>query len=329
MGEIYYEFTDLDSDEAFSLLGKSLGGVQKNNTLYFNNEIAEGELVKSVPHPGLWIRKWKFTVFQKIILHKIAAADKEEKKFVLIYFLNPVIFSLKTKRKKISVSGARNNLFLTGDVTIDFSVVPKQPFYVLDIAFTVSWLKEQFCDANTLFKKILNEYISSAEIVLAEPCSAEEYKILRQLEVSMLPGNEDTLFVRSRVYNLIISFFGKAVNRRETKLLQNFIQYEQMMQAEKMIMENMKELPKVDIIAKSVNMSVSSLLRQFKLIYGKSIYEYYVEKKMEFAKKMLLESKMNVKDIAEKLGYKQASSFIEIFSREYGYSPGSVKLVHE
>src|ERR1043166_7146256 len=115
MRDIYYEFTDLDSDEAFRLLGKSLGGILNNNTLYFNNTIAQGELIKSVPHLGLWIRKWKFTVFEKITMHKIAATGEEEKKFILIYFLNPVIFTLKTKRKKISISGARNNLFLTSD----------------------------------------------------------------------------------------------------------------------------------------------------------------------------------------------------------------------
>lgn len=79
MHDVHYEFTDLDSDEAFTLLGKSLGGVLKNNTLYFHNAIAEGELIKSAPHDGLWIRKWKLTVFQKITMHKIAATDKEEK----------------------------------------------------------------------------------------------------------------------------------------------------------------------------------------------------------------------------------------------------------
>jgi AraC-like DNA-binding protein len=72
-------------------------------------------------------------------------------------------------------------------------------------------------------------------------------------------------------------------------------------------------------------MSVSTLLRQFKTIYGKSVYEYHVEKKMELAKKMILEEKKPVKEVAKTLGYKQVSPFIESFTKQYGYTPGSIK----
>jgi AraC-like DNA-binding protein len=70
---------------------------------------------------------------------------------------------------------------------------------------------------------------------------------------------------------------------------------------------------------------VSSLLRQFKIMYGKSIHDYYIEKKMELAKKLVLEENKTVKEIALMLGYNQASPFIEAFSKLYGYSPGSLK----
>jgi AraC-like DNA-binding protein len=93
-------------------------------------------------------------------------------------------------------------------------------------------------------------------------------------------------------------------------------------------MENIKTPPKIEEIAAKVNMSISSLMRQFKLLYGKSVYEYYVEKKMELAKKMILESSITVKEIAEMLGYNQSSPFIEGFTKYFGYSPGSLKLIN-
>lgn len=328
MEHIYYEFIDFDSDESFELFGKSLGGVLQNKTLQFDNHIAKGELVKATPDKGLWIRKWKLTVFQKIFLHKTPPPAKDEKKFLLIYFLNPAIFSVKNKRKKIGVNSSRNSLFLTSDVMIDFSVVPKQPFYVLDIAFTASWLLEHFNDADPFFKNILDRYINhNTETILTESCCVEEYQTLHELEVSMLADNEDILFIRSRVYNLIVSMFTKVVNRKEAELIQSTVNYEQMMQVEMMIMENVKTPPKIEAIARKVNMSVSSLFRQFKLIYRKSIYEYYVEKKMELAKKMILERNFTVKEMAEILGYNQASPFIECFTKYHGYSPGSLKQI--
>lgn len=68
-------------------------------------------------------------------------------------------------------------------------------------------------------------------------------------------------------------------------------------------------------------------IRNFKLLYGKSIHGYYVEKKMELAKKMILENKVTVKEIAKMLGYKHASPFIETFTRQHGCSPGTLKLI--
>ncbi|MEO6218933.1 MAG: AraC family transcriptional regulator [Ginsengibacter sp.] len=325
MEEIHYEFIDLDSEASFQLFGKSLGAILRNTTLYFDNYLAKGELVKATPDEGLWIRKWKFTVLQKVLLHKLPAPPEDEKKFILIYFLNPSIFMLRTKRKKILVNGRQNNMFLTSGVTMDFSVVPKQPFYALDVAFTASWLLKQFSDADTSFKNILNKYLNKdPETIFIEPCSVDEYKILHELEESM-SGNHDDLFIRSRGYNLVLNFFSKVENRKEAKLLQSAISYEQMVQAEMIIMENIKSPPKIETIARKVNMSVSSLLRQFKLIFGKSTYQYYVEKKMEIAKKMILENGFTVKEMAEMLGYNQASPFIECFTKYHGYSPGSLK----
>ncbi len=330
MKDIYYEFVELDTDASFQLLGKSLGGILQNKSLCFDNDLAKGELIKSSPEEGLWIRKWKFTVFQKIMMHKMPAPAGEEKKFILIYFLNPAIFSLNNKRKNIRVNGPCNNMFFTSDVMMDFSVVPKQPFYVLDIAFTASWLSEQFGDAEPAFKQLFDDYINkNTKTILIEPSTIDEYKTLHELDNSMLTDNENILFIRSRVYSLIVSFFSKMVNKKDMPLIKSRVHYDQVMQAEMMIMEDVKAPPKIEVIASKVNMSVSSLLRQFKLLFGKTIYEYYLERKMELAKKMILESKVSIKEIAKKLGYNQPSPFIETFTKQYGCSPGSLKLVSE
>jgi AraC-like DNA-binding protein len=323
MRDIHYDFVDLDNDESFELLAKSFGGVVQNKILHFDTNIAKGELIKAAPDKGLWLRKWKFTTFQKIILHKLPAPEGSEKKFILIYFLNPAIFFLTSNFKKIKVHGCRNNIFMTSEAMIDFSVIPKQPFYVLDITFTRSWLLGQFEDADPAFKNIFDQYVNkNARAILTELCTIEEYKTLHELEIA---DGEDVLFIRSRVYNLMFSFFNKIINRVE--VIQSNIHYQQIMQVEMMIMENLKELPKLESIARKVNMSVSSLLRQFKLIHGKSIHEYYVAKKMELAKKMILENKITIRELSEKLGYKQASAFIESFTKHVGYSPGSLKHV--
>ena len=136
MGEKYYEFVDLDKDECFHGLGKTLGGVLRNESLRFDNEIGRGELVRKSLNEGLSIRKWNFSVFQNLTMRKLAPAPGDERKFVLLYILKPAVFLLKNVKKKIRISGYRNNMFLTNDIMMDFNVNPKQPFYAFDISFT-------------------------------------------------------------------------------------------------------------------------------------------------------------------------------------------------
>ena len=326
MKDIYCDFVDLDSDESFELLGKSLGGIRYDKSLHFDNDVLKGELINATPDRGLWIRKWKFTTLQNLILHKLPSLQKGDKTFILIYFLNPTIFFLNTSLKKLKVNGARNNMFIRDDVSMNINVLPKQQFYLWNIAFTRSWLSEQFHDAAAAFKNIFNDYADeNSDTIITEPCSAEEYKTLYQLDASLSEANEDPLFIRSRVYSLILSFFCKVINGKRSKAFQSSIHYEQIMQVETIIKENTKELPKLETIARKIGMSVSSLLRHFKFLYGKSIYEYYVESKMELAKEMILKNNSTIKEIAGELGYNQASAFIESFTKHQGYSPGNLK----
>jgi AraC-like DNA-binding protein len=205
-------------------------------------------------------------------------------------------------------------------------VVPKQPFYVVDITFSRNWLFQQFHENDPCLKKLADLYLKDPKVMLAEPCNTEEYKLLHELDTFLQADKEDVLFVRSRIYQLICSFFSKAFEKNDqVKQKQATYHYEQMVQAEAILMQQLQKPPKVDEIAREVNMSTSSLLRQFKAMYGKSPHEYYIGKKMMLARKMILENKLTIKKLAESLGYKQASHFIETFTRHYGYSPGTLK----
>ena len=60
-------------------------------------------------------------------------------------------------------------------------------------------------------------------------------------------------------------------------------------------------------------------------MFGKSIYECYLEKKMDYAKRLLLEKPLTVKEVAYRLGYEKTSNFIHIFKKFHTYSPGHLK----
>ena len=330
MSRSQYDFVELESEEAFRQLGEAFGGTCRHNALLFDNPSVKGQLIKAQPDEGLWIRKWDLNVFQKVTLLRQVAPASHDTKFVLVYFLNPSIFELKEGQRKVSLNSRRNNLFFSNRTEMDFSVVPKQAFYVVDITFTEAWLRTQFIDADPCFKKILDTYLVPAgQTPLLEACRAEEYKLLHDLDKGMQTDNQDSLFLRSRVYELVCSFFRKLCASEEGDQKKGAVHYDQLVQAEALMMQDLQRPLKIESIAREISMSPSTLLRQFRQVYGKSVHEYYVEKKMEVAKQLIIEKKLPVKEVARLLGYRQASPFIETFSKLYGCSPGSLNVQNE
>jgi AraC-like DNA-binding protein len=327
MNDIRFDFVELESDESFELLARTFGGTLQENTIWFDNPVVKGEVVKRVPEKGLWIRKWKLTVYEKIILHRDIAPSDRQQKFNLIYFLNPSLFHIKNQLKKVPLNTRCNNLFASNELAMDFSAAPKLPFYVVDISFTVSWLLAQFKDAEPGFKLMLEQHLrKGAKTLLMAPCLPEDYQNLNEVDSLLQTDQENLLSVRARIYSLLSSFFDKTMNQKAvTQQKQYSTQYHQIVEAEAILMKHLQKAPTVEALAQYVNMSPSSLYRQFKAFYGKSLYEYYIEKKMELAKKMIIEDGLTVKHVAHLLGYNQGSPFIAMFKKQYGCCPGLLK----
>lgn len=84
------------------------------------------------------------------------------------------------------------------------------------------------------------------------------------------------------------------------------------------------KLPPIKELSKLALMSESSLKRHFRWVFGKPIYEYYLEIKMMHAKDMLSQNKTSISEIARTLGYQKASSFTKIFKKHFGCLPSDI-----
>ena len=74
-------------------------------------------------------------------------------------------------------------------------------------------------------------------------------------------------------------------------------------------------------IAEYVHMSPSYLSQLFKTLNGFSVWEYIIAKRIEKAKKLLLESEERILDISLKCGFNTITNFNRAFKREVGISP--------
>ena len=82
-----------------------------------------------------------------------------------------------------------------------------------------------------------------------------------------------------------------------------------------------RQPPLVDDLAKELGASPKKLQASFKGAFGMTMVEYCLERRMREAQQLLIEAKLSVAGVAERLGYAHQSSFAAAFSGHVGMSP--------
>jgi two-component system response regulator YesN len=91
----------------------------------------------------------------------------------------------------------------------------------------------------------------------------------------------------------------------------------------RMIDDNLREDLTLHSVAERLYINSSYLSRLFKQETGKSFSAYVLERKMEQAKRVLLEG-AKVYDAAEAAGYRDVSYFTKVFRKYWGVTPGEI-----
>lgn len=93
-------------------------------------------------------------------------------------------------------------------------------------------------------------------------------------------------------------------------------------QAKAMIEKNNRLHYSIAEIAQAVGMGRTRLKTCFKAYYGKGLYAYLREQRMQLALRLLQDTSMPIKAVAKTTGYKQTSNFSFAFKKRFGVTPG-------
>ena len=78
-------------------------------------------------------------------------------------------------------------------------------------------------------------------------------------------------------------------------------------------------------LARHFGTNTNKLMTMFKKVFGKSIFEYISERRMEHARHLLESNDILITEVARTVGYKNANHFSAAFKRMYGRSPSHVR----
>jgi AraC family transcriptional activator of pyochelin receptor len=78
-------------------------------------------------------------------------------------------------------------------------------------------------------------------------------------------------------------------------------------------------------LAKQFGTNTNKLMTLFKKVFGKSIFEFIGEQRMDHAMSLLRDGGYMVVEVARTIGYKNPNHFSSAFKRRFGINPSDVK----
>jgi AraC-like DNA-binding protein len=79
-------------------------------------------------------------------------------------------------------------------------------------------------------------------------------------------------------------------------------------------------------LARKAGINQTKLKSGFKELFNTTVFGYLGDIRMQEAKRLLLEEKLYVSEVAERIGYKHPHHFTAAFRKKFGMAPGSFRI---
>lgn len=130
------------------------------------------------------------------------------------------------------------------------------------------------------------------------------------------------MYLKGKIYELLSLYFNKSEEDNQAcPFLDDEDNVEKIKKAKQIVISHMAEPPTLKEISNQIALSVPKLKEGFKHIYGDTVFNFLLDYKLEFARKLLLTKKHNITEISNQIGYSTPSHFISAFKKKYGTTP--------
>lgn len=100
---------------------------------------------------------------------------------------------------------------------------------------------------------------------------------------------------------------------------------ERIHQAKDILTRQIDDPPSLLALARQVGLNDCTLKREFKQVFGTTVFGYLHQYRMEQARSLLQEQRWSVTEVAHKVGYKNLCAFSTAFRKTFGVSPKAMQ----
>lgn len=324
----HFDFSTTDYEQLVNDLARRLNVPVTNQRLVFPEAIASGSVTFIRLPNGAHVN----IVNCKVNTSWLLCRRKIREPFYTLRFHEltiPGTLEIRIGEERLRESNTtRSTAYLTNALQDWAYLMEEGTVYKgIDILFSGDWLGDYLGVIS--IDDVLTTYLAlQVENVHREPLDGE-YRRLMQEVVEVDQDNPMRLAViQNRIMLLVERFFLRLYERKRNALFHVPLSrgdIDRVMQVEAVLTRDIFEpAPTIHQLARMVSISESKLKKDFKLIYGVPVYEYFQKVRMQAAKDKLLSGDHSVKEVAMELGYSNLSNFSIAFKKEFGLLPSKL-----
>lgn len=222
------------------------------------------------------------------------------------------------------VSGLHHMYYIPATATHSVSLVPGH-YHAILIDIPIAFLLHAAERMNGL--RALADALSGSSLAgIQLPSAPIDFRIRTLLnEITMQrsadPGAD--LLVQAKIYELIWLYLQHtgSTDREAGTGAYNI----RMQQVRDYVDIHLGEELNTTFLAARFTISRTTLKRQFKNAFGKTIRDYIISQRMMRARELLLHTDMSISTVGSEVGYAEFSSFSRAFKKHFGYAPVEVR----
>ena len=302
-----------------------LSNSPKTVNISIPSEMGTGQIAQVVTKQGAVVSDWKMNYFSDL---NVQGINSDEYMQLLFCFNDGVSWNIAGNRQSASIQKSESCIYRGHGKMEYMCYSKKRDFLFKNIKIPVSY-----------FHKILRDYFEESEI------DAYEKKLMNGIsKIVITPymghilselkdfikykGGLGYLFLESKIYELLSVYLSEVLELNilsKASLDMHFTDRNSIMEAKRIIDSQLAYAPSCEVLAKQVHISTSKLTKGFSSMFGISVHAYVIEQRLAKAANLLLESDLNISQIAALVGYTKASNFAAAFKKKYGVIPKKYK----
>jgi len=206
------------------------------------------------------------------------------------------------------------------NLPINLEVKPKSKLVI--VLITIKKFHSFFVEF-AKYITFLNEDNLQKKYYSAKDLTPSEDIILNQIITNKIHKSLETLYLKGKIFELLSLYFNFNENEDAEKcpFLEDEENVEKIKQAKDIIISRMANPPSLTELASEIGLSLKKLKDGFKHIYGETVFNFLIDYKLDYSRKLIETKKYNIAEISDMIGYSTSSHFIAAFKKKFGTTP--------